>query len=79
MASECRLISHLDARRLWCILVLAILETNAELGVPAIPSAEDEANTTYAHRTKAMAKHRVANISGPSGNQKRSTTNAHNW
>ena len=38
--------------------VLAILETNAELGVPAIPSAEDEANTTYAHRTKAMAKHR---------------------
>ena len=58
MASECCLISHLDARRFWCIFVLAILETNAELGVPAIPSAEDEANTTYAHRTKAMAKHR---------------------
>ena len=37
--------------------VLAILETNAELGVPAIPSAEDEANTSYACRTKAMAKH----------------------
>ena len=26
--------------------------------MPAIPSAEDEANTTYAHRTKAIAKHR---------------------
>ena len=29
-----------------------------ELRVPAIPAAEDEANTTYAHRTKAIAKHR---------------------
>ena len=28
-----------------------------ELGVPAIPPAEDEANTTYARRTKAKAKH----------------------
>ena len=58
MASGCCLISYFDARRFWCIFVLAILETNAELGGPAIPSAEDEANTTYAHRTKAIAKHR---------------------
>ena len=28
-----------------------------ELRVPAIPAAEDEANTTYARRTKAKAKH----------------------
>jgi len=53
VASECCLISYFDARRFWCIFVLAILETNAELGVPAIPSAEDVANTTHAHRTKA--------------------------
>ena len=58
MASGCCLISYFDARKFWCIFVLAILETNAELGGPAIPSAEDEANTTYAHRTKAIAKHR---------------------
>ena len=28
-----------------------------EVGVPAIPSAEDEASTTFARRTKAKAKH----------------------
>ena len=51
-----------------------------ELGVPAIPPAENEANTTYARRTiKAKPKNtRVANSSGPSGNQKRSTANTHN-
>ena len=33
------------------------MKLSRELGVPAIPPAEDEANTTYAHRTKAKAKH----------------------
>ena len=33
------------------------MKFNRELGVPAIPPAEDEANTTYAFRTKAKAKH----------------------
>ena len=33
------------------------MKFNRELGVPAIPPAEDEANTTHALRTKAEAKH----------------------
>jgi len=33
------------------------MKFSQELGVPAIPTAEDEANTTYACRTKAKAKH----------------------
>ena len=33
------------------------MKFSRELGVPAIPPAEDEANTTYALRTKAKAKH----------------------
>ena len=32
------------------------MKFSRELGVPAIPPAEDEANTTYARRTKAKAK-----------------------
>ena len=33
------------------------MKFNRELGLPAIPPAEDEANTTNARRTKAKAKH----------------------
>ena len=33
------------------------MKFSRELGVPAIPPAEDEENTTYARRTKAKAKH----------------------
>ena len=33
------------------------MKFSRELGVPAIPPAEDEANTTYARRTKAKVKH----------------------
>ena len=33
------------------------MKFSRELGVPAIPLAEDEVNTTYARRTKAKAKH----------------------
>ncbi|CAH3171450.1 unnamed protein product [Porites evermanni] len=33
------------------------MKFSRELGVPAIPPAEDEENTSYACRTKAMAKH----------------------
>ena len=33
------------------------MKFSRELGVPAIPPAEDEANTTYACSTKAKAKH----------------------
>ena len=33
------------------------MKLSRELRVPAIPAAEDEANTTYALRTKAKAKH----------------------
>ena len=54
------------------------MKFSRELGVSAIPPAENEANTTYARRTvKAKAKHQGANSSGPSGNQKRSTANTH--
>ena len=35
------------------------MKFSRELGVPAIPPAEDEANTTYARRTKAKAKQRA--------------------
>ena len=34
-----------------------LMKFSRELGVPAIPPAEDKANTTYARRTKAKAKH----------------------
>ena len=33
------------------------MKFSRKLGVPAIPPAEDEANTTYARRTKVKAKH----------------------
>ena len=33
------------------------MKSSRELGVPAIPPAKVEANTTYARRTKAKAKH----------------------
>ena len=33
------------------------MESSQELGLPAIPPAEDEVNTTYARRTKVKAKH----------------------
>ena len=33
------------------------MKFSRELGVPAIPPTEDEANTTYARITKAKAKH----------------------
>ncbi|CAH3176278.1 unnamed protein product [Porites evermanni] len=33
------------------------MRLSRELGVPVIPPAEDEANTTYARRTRAKAKH----------------------
>ena len=33
------------------------MKFSRELGVPAIPPAEDEANTTYARRIKVKAKH----------------------
>ena len=33
------------------------MESSRELGLPAIPPAEDEVNTTYARRTKVKAKH----------------------
>ena len=49
-----------------------------ELEVPAIPPAEDEANTTYAVEQRPRPNTRVANSSGSSGNQKRSTANTHN-
>ena len=35
------------------------MKFSRELGVPTIPPAEDKANTTYARRTKAKAKHHV--------------------
>ena len=55
------------------------MKFSRELGVPAIPLAEDEANTTYARRTKAKAKlnTRVTKSSGPSGNQNHCTANNH--
>ena len=33
------------------------MKSSRELGVPAIPPVEDEANTTYARRTNAKPKH----------------------
>ena len=33
------------------------MEFSRELGLPTIPPAEDEVNTTYARRTKVKAKH----------------------
>ena len=47
---------HDDRKSLYSISRQSI-KFSRELGVPAIPPAEDEANTTYACRTKAKAKH----------------------
>ena len=48
--------NHDDRKSLYSISRLS-MKFSQELGVPAIPAAEDEANTTYARRTKAKAKH----------------------
>ena len=47
---------HDDRKSLYSISRQSV-KFSWELGVPAIPPAEDEANTTYARRTKAKAKH----------------------
>ena len=47
---------HDDRKPLYSISRQSI-KLSRELGVPAIPPAEDEANTSYARRTKAKAKH----------------------
>ena len=46
-----------DDRKSFYSISRQSMKFNRELGVPAIPPAEDEANTTYAFRTKAKAKH----------------------
>ena len=46
-----------DDRKSFYSISRQSMKFNRELGVPAIPPAEDEANTTYALRTKAKAKH----------------------
>ena len=47
---------HDDRKSLYSISRQSI-KFSRELRVPAIPPAEDEANTSYARRTKAKAKH----------------------
>ena len=69
---------HDDRKSLYSISRQS-MKFSRELGVPAIPLAEDEANTTYTRRTKAKAKlnTRVTNSSGPSGNQSHCRANNH--
>ena len=47
---------HDDRKSLYSISRQSV-KFSRELGVPVIPPAEDEANTTYARRTKAKARH----------------------
>ena len=54
------------------------MKFSRELGVPAIPPAGDEANTSQlCPQNKGQGQTRVANSSGPSWNKKRSTANTH--
>ena len=48
--------NHDDRKSLYSISRQS-MKFGRELGMPAIPPAEDEANTNYASRTKAKAKH----------------------
>ena len=47
---------HGDRKSLYSISRQS-MKLSREPGVPAIPPGEDEANTSYARRTKAKAKH----------------------
>ena len=54
------------------------MKFSRELGVPAIPAAEDEPTPPMPAEQRPRPNPRVASCSVPSGNQKRSTANTHN-
>ena len=54
------------------------MKFSRELGVPAIPAAEDEPTPPMPAEQRPRPNTRVASCSGPSGSQKRSTANTHN-